>query len=66
MQQWQDPVGGLRISYIMGICALQILPLTANYIFKKKKEVQVFALSYFICMVLFFVMTLLRQPLIPS
>jgi hypothetical protein len=66
LSQWGSPVGGLRIAYFMGIFALQILPLTANYVFKKKREVQIFALSYVIGMILLVIMTMLRQPLIPS
>lgn len=66
MDQWNSPVGGLRIAYLMGIFALQILPLTSNYVFKKKREVQLFSLCYFLCMFLLVVMTLLRQPFMPS
>ncbi len=65
MNVWERPAGGLRIAYIMGMSALQVIPLSACYVFKKKKEVQVFAVTYFICMILLFIMTLLRQPLLP-
>jgi hypothetical protein len=65
INQWDHPVGGLKLFYVMGIFSLQAFPLSSYYLFSKKREVIIFALVYFICMLVMFIMTLLKLPLQP-
>ena len=65
INQWDHPVGGLRLFYLMGIFSLQSIPMVSFYIFSKKKEVIIFSICYFVCMLLMFVMTLMKLPLQP-
>lgn len=63
---WSSKHGDLRIIHYIGIMALPAISLTSYYVFKKKKQILFFALTYFLIGLILYILTLLDIPLIPS
>ena len=61
---WSTDYGDLRIAHFLGMHALQLLPLSAAYLFRTKGQVMLFAAVYFVLAALVLVIALRGQPLV--
>ncbi len=64
LMNWSTRHGDLRIAHFMGIHALQIIPLAGYYLFKTRKQVLFFSLTYFLAVMSMLLLALLGIPLI--
>jgi|JI10StandDraft_1071094.scaffolds.fasta_scaffold33094_3 hypothetical protein len=62
---WSTKYGDLRIVHFMGMHALQFIPLAGYYMFKTRKQVLLFSLTYFLATIALLVLALLGMPIIP-
>jgi uncharacterized membrane protein len=62
---WSSSNGDLRVSHILGVLALQIIPLMSYYWFKTKTQVIAFSVLYITVTVIFLITALMGLPLIP-
>lgn len=60
---WSTQYGDLRIAHIIGIHALQVLPLFGNFIAKTKRQTIVFSVVYFLLASALFLQALKGIPL---
>lgn len=61
---WSRQYGDLRIAHFFGMHALQILPLTGHYFARKKWQVILFAVMYFLFVTLLLVQAMGGMPVI--
>lgn len=62
---WSRKFGDLRVSHLMGLFSLQIIPLMSYYWFKTKLQVLIFSILYFAVFLTFLITALMGLPLIP-
>ena len=61
---WSIKYGDLRISHLLGVHVLQIIPLLSYYVFKKKNKVLIFSFCYFLLVLTIIIISLMGMPLI--
>ncbi len=61
---WSIKYGDLRISHMMGVHVLQIIPLLSYYVFKKKNKVLFFSFCYFLLVLAITIISCMKMPLI--
>lgn len=62
---WSRKFGDMRVSHLMGLFSLQIIPLMSYYWFKTKVQVLTFSFLYFAVFLAFLITALMGLPLIP-
>jgi hypothetical protein len=62
---WSKKYGDLRVSHLMGLFSLQIIPLLSYYWFKTKVQVLAFSFLYLLVFLAFLITALVGLPLIP-
>lgn len=62
---WSKVYGDLRVAHFIGIHSLQLLPLFGYYIARKKWQVQLLAVVYFLLAMFLFIQAFRKIPLLP-